>query len=66
MALVKRQKNSETLQIFWDKETQNHADYFTKHHPTYHHKAIRNTFVHDKLNMVIQRLTKLETGVLQG
>ena len=34
--------------IYWDKGTNNHADYFTKHHATKHHRTIRNRYVHDK------------------
>ena len=36
--------------VYWDKGANNHADYFTKHHPTVHHRTIRNSkiYVRDK------------------
>ena len=34
--------------IFWAKAILNLADYFTKHHPTKHHRATRHTYVQDK------------------
>ena len=27
------------LQIYWDRGSNNHADYFTKHHPPIHHRS---------------------------
>ena len=32
--------------IFWKKGKLNKADYFTKHHPASHHKAIRSSYLH--------------------
>ena len=40
---IKKQFN-----IFWAKAILNLADYFTKHHPTKHHRATRHTYVQDK------------------
>jgi hypothetical protein len=36
--------------VFWDKGSNNYADYFTKHHPIIHHRRIRNerTYIRDK------------------
>ena len=34
--------------VFWRKGKLNKADYFTKHHPASHHRAIRSTYIHDK------------------
>ena len=34
-------ENKKTFNIFWDKGSKNGADYFTKHHPTIHHRQIR-------------------------
>lgn len=31
--------------VFWDKGLHNDADYFTKHHPTSHHQAIRDRYI---------------------
>jgi hypothetical protein len=33
------------LRIFWDKGTNNSADYFTKHHPPSHHLTMRPQYV---------------------
>ena len=35
------------LRIYWAKGTSNWADYFTKHHPTKYHRAIRARYVQD-------------------
>ena len=32
--------------IYWKRGILNKADYFTKHHPTAHHKQIRSTYLH--------------------
>ena len=34
-------KNKKLFFVFWDKGSKNGADYFTKHHPTIHHRQIR-------------------------
>ena len=33
--------NKNFFGVFWDKGSNNGADYFTKHHPTVHHRSIR-------------------------
>ena len=33
------------LNIFWDKGSNNDADYFTKHHPPAHHRVIRQRYI---------------------
>ena len=56
-----RDKEAQRLfQFYWDRGSNNNADYYTKHHPTYHHKSMRNTYVQDKINIIIQRLNQLE------
>eukprot|EP00978_Attheya_sp_CCMP212_P025273 scaffold80937_cov51-Attheya_sp.AAC.2 len=32
--------------VFWESEKENMADYWTKHHPTYHHTAMRTKILH--------------------
>jgi hypothetical protein len=32
--------------VYWRPGTENLADYFTKHHPTAHHRLVGNTFLH--------------------
>jgi hypothetical protein len=38
------------FRIKWRKGCLNKADYFTKHHPASHHRAIRSTYIYDKNN----------------
>jgi len=33
--------------VYWRKGKRNRADYFTKHHPSSHHQAIRSAYLHD-------------------
>jgi hypothetical protein len=33
--------------VYWRKGADNLGDYFTKHHPTMHHRQIRSTYIHD-------------------
>ena len=42
--------------FYWHPGIYNYADYFTKHHPTIHHRQNRNRFVKDSLNAVIQSM----------
>ena len=39
--------NQQLFNIYWDKGCNNHADYFTKHHPTIHHRNKRNLYIKD-------------------
>jgi hypothetical protein len=32
--------------VYWEKSTHNLADYFTKHHPAEHHRAMRPLYLH--------------------
>ena len=48
------------FKFYWDTGDNNHGDYYTKHHPTCHHRSTRSTYVQDKLNIIVQRLTRLE------
>ena len=40
--------NQQQFDIQWEKGASNNADYYTKHHATKHHRAIRSRYVHDK------------------
>jgi len=40
------------FKIFWEKGSGNGGDYFTKHHPTIHHRTQRGRYVRDTLNML--------------
>ena len=36
----------EQLRVYWDKGTNNEADYFTKHHPTIHCRQIQPWYIY--------------------
>ena len=38
------------FKIYWSKGQTNRADYFSKHHPTSHHQAIRSTYLYSPTN----------------
>ena len=51
------------FRIFWEKGSSNLADYFTKHHPTVHHRKMRTKYfedavldAHSKIHMIIQNM----------
>ena len=41
---VRDRQKQRQFKVFWDKAARNRADYFTKHHPTSHHQAVRPTY----------------------
>jgi len=45
---IRDQVDLEAVTIEWQPGAVNLADFFTKNHPTKHHSAMRNIFVHDK------------------
>ena len=46
--------------IVWGKGTENHADYFTKHHPAIHHRRMRPSYVKDAFNNMFYNVYKLK------
>ena len=54
------QDRSDQLQfnIYLDKGTKKHGDYWTKHHATMHNLVTREEYIQDKLNMIKKLLTK--------
>ena len=44
------------FKIYWEKGANNDADYFTKHHPTNHHRAQRPKYVRDNIKECIHLL----------
>ena len=36
------------FKIYWQKGAQNRADYYTKHHPASHHRAMQPIYLHEK------------------
>ena len=45
--------------IHWEKGSDNGGDYFTKHHPTIHHRQKRSRYVRDTLSLLSQNITSL-------
>ena len=48
---LRERKTRKQLDIYWDKGINNHADYFTKHHPPTHHKTQRQQYILKGYNM---------------
>ena len=46
VALVERKKVLEKIRVYWDKETNNGADYLKKNHPTMHYHQMRPQYIH--------------------
>ena len=66
--------NKEIFNVFWDKGPNNGADYFTKYHPTVHHRRIRidRKYIRDmhsdlrqKVNLIFSQKVSKNTS-LQG
>ena len=51
---LRDRETQEQLRIYWDKGTNNLADYFTKHHPPKHHVHMRPYFIHAVCNNVVE------------
>ena len=47
------------FKIFWEKGSGNGGDYFTKHHPTIHHRSQRGRYVRDALNMLSNNIASI-------
>ena len=65
---LRDEPNQDIFRVFWDKGPNNGADYFTKHHPTVHHRTIQTerNYVQDmhsdlrqKINLIFsQKMSK--------
>ena len=53
---VKDRIKQKQFQLLWRKGTTNMADYFTKHHPPWHHKLMRYKYLHKALTTLLVRL----------
>ena len=49
---LRQEITHQILDIFWDKGSNNDADYFTKHHPPHHHVSQRPRYILKGHNMV--------------
>ena len=47
------------INIHWKKGSGNGRDYFTKHHPTIHHRQQRSRYVRDTLSLLSQNIVSL-------
>ena len=60
---IRDRENQMHFKIYWKKGTDvkdpNHADYYTKHHSTIHHKGVRHRYINDKLFSVVQSFASL-------
>ena len=45
--------------IHWEKGSENGGDYFTKHHPTIHHRQQRSRYVRDTLSLLSHNIASL-------
>ena len=56
---LRDRSNQKQFHIFWDKGTNNWADYFTKQHSAKHHKVMRPKYIHMAKNITnSQNVTK--------
>ena len=53
---LRDRQNQQQFKIYWEKGTNNDADYFTKHHPTNHHRAQRAKYVRDNIKECLHLL----------
>ena len=44
---LRDRENQKQFDIYWKPGVQNHADYWTKHHPVLHHRSMRAKYVQD-------------------
>ena len=51
--------NKKQFKVTWGKGATNQADYFTKHHPTIHHRRQRPHFIHDSFNILKEKINMI-------
>ena len=59
---LRDRQNRMHLRVYWDKGSNNDADYFTKHHAPSHHKLMRPRYIL-KNNFVSKVLTAFQSHV---
>ena len=60
-----RDKESQTyFELLWEKGSSDKRDYFTKHHPTIHHKSQRSRYVRDAMNLLTHKIIFIYTRYL--
>ena len=72
---LRDKQNTNHFKVFWDKGSNQSADYWTKHHPTVYHRHIRleRKFVRDiheafiqKVNAIFLKNSSRNLSLLQG
>jgi hypothetical protein len=53
---LKDRVKQEMFRVHWEPGTENKADYFTKHHPTAHHKQMRPIYLHEDFPAIQEEL----------
>ena len=53
---LRDRETQQQFNIYWQRGLDNHADYFTKHHATNHHKQTRPKYVRDHLACLTNRI----------
>ena len=51
--------NKQFFNVYWDKGIDNDADYFTKYHPTVHHRQQRPNFVQDSFRILEDKINSI-------
>ena len=54
---LRERKTKQMFDIYWDKGSNDHADYFTKHHPPAHHKHQRYQYILKGFNVTSSNLS---------
>ena len=49
---LKDRQTQQQFLFFWDKGSNNDADYFPKHFPASYHRVNRSRYVQDKINII--------------
>ena len=58
--------NQQHFKIYWDKGINNHADYFTKHHPAKHHLEMRKNYIHTANHIYSSKCEHIPSPHLRG
>ena len=53
---LRDREKQQQFNIYWQRGLDNHADYFTKHHATAHHRQTRAQYVRDKIACLTSRI----------
>ena len=54
--------NKKHFKVVWGKGENNQADYFTKHHPTIHHRRQRPHFIKDSFKILENKINMIQSS----